>query len=144
MAKASAMAAGARGNPSAPKPRLRAASSTFAGTTRKDTPAASSSLRREGLAEASRSSTGAASAMVRLNPLSGIGPLVPIMQKANDGGSRLLHGPTRHVYHRPAVPGAQSPRVLDLVGNLRAIDIVGKIAIPDEMHPVAPDLGDTL
>src|SRR5262249_9059507 len=131
-------------NPSAASSRLRATSSTFVGTTRNGTPAASSNLRREGLPDASNRSTGAASGMVGLSPLKGADMVVPVVEKANDGGSRLLHRATCYVDHRPAMASTQPARVLDLVGNLPAIDVVGKVPVTDKVHAVAAYFSDAL
>jgi hypothetical protein len=81
--------------------------------------------------------------MTRFTPLSGVDD-VTVMEKPNNGGSRLLHGTTCHIYHRPAVPRAEPARELDFIGDLRTIDIVGKVAVADKVHAVAPNFGDAL
>ena len=67
-----------------------------------------------------------------------------IVQQADDGGRGLLDGAARHVDDRPAVAGAQAARVGDLVGDLRAIDVVVEVAVGHQAHAVAADLGDAL
>ena len=66
------------------------------------------------------------------------------MQQPNDGGGGLLDGAARHVDDRPAVPGAQPARIGDLVGDLGAVDVVVEIAVRQQLHAVAADLGDAL
>src|SRR5262245_53907786 len=141
MARASATPAGPT---LARRFRLTAASSTCAGVTRNCTPAASSSLRRNGLADASRRTAGATSAASRLPLLRRAATLVPVVQKPEDGGCGLLDRAARHVDHRPAVLGAQPARILDLVGDLPVVDIVAQVAVAQQVHAMAPDLGNAL
>src|SRR6185503_4013932 len=137
------------------KLRFSADSSTSAGTTRKGTPAASSILRRNGLAEASSNSPVLPVSGLRIPPpiprpvahrrlLQRAGAQVAVVEQPDDGRGGLLDGAARHVDDRPAVLGAQPARILDLVGNLPAVHIVAQVAIAQQMHAIASNLGDAV
>src|SRR5215510_9880920 len=140
---ASRLAIPAASAPAAVSVAFSAASSTSAGSTSKARPAASSSLRRCWLAEASTRG-GARVASVIVDPGLALRSLLAIVQKANDRGSRLLHGAPGHVDDGPSMTHAQPLGMGDLVSNLRAVHIVAEVAVGEKMHAIAADLGDAL
>src|SRR5215469_9280637 len=108
LATANASAMAGRLDPDRSRPSLTAASSTFAGATAKESPAASSMRRRNGLADASTSRGWPGSTILQLPRILGGGRLLAVVQQPDDGRCRLLDGSARHIDHRPAMLRAKT------------------------------------
>src|SRR6185295_2799751 len=131
---------------SAPAPtsaHLLAVSSTAAGTTSKTRPSAVSNRRRCWLAEANTRRCAGAHSFIGHSRL-GLRPLLAIVQKAYDRGSRLLHRAPGHVDDGPAMARTQPLGMCDLVGNLSPVYIVVEVTVSQKMHTIAPNFGDAL
>src|SRR5215467_7418803 len=101
-----AMPGGSAPDPS--RPPLTAASSTSAGSTAKETPAASSMRRRNGLVDARTSRGRLGSTILQLPRILRGGRLLAVVQQPDDGRCRLLDGSARHIDHRPAMLRAKT------------------------------------